>query len=102
MEEPPDEPRTGAERAAVDEDAERALRRALREFVRRHHPDRGGDPEYFIDGLQRLREQVAAAGPPRPRSADVPVTAYRRGGAHAQALRGLLRKWERRRNPRVR
>jgi hypothetical protein len=31
-------------------------RRAIRQFVRDHHPDRGGDPETFAEGLRRLRE----------------------------------------------
>jgi len=29
-------------------------RRARRAFIREHHPDRGGDPQYFIVGLERL------------------------------------------------
>jgi len=40
----------------------RAQRRA---FIRDHHPDRGGDPDAFIEGLRHL------AGPDRPaRSVD--------------------------------
>lgn len=30
-------------------------RAAYRAFVRDHHPDRGGDPEFFVAGLARLR-----------------------------------------------
>lgn len=32
-------------------DAEQERRRARRDFVRRHHPDRGGDAERFRRGL---------------------------------------------------
>jgi hypothetical protein len=39
----------------------REERAAYRAFVRDHHPDRGGDPESFVDGLARLR--AARAGP---------------------------------------
>ena len=35
-------------------DDERARRRARREFVRGHHPDRGGDPAVFVAGLAAL------------------------------------------------
>ena len=35
-----------------------------REFVRRHHPDRGGDPAVFVAGLRELDTQ---AGSFRPR-----------------------------------
>jgi hypothetical protein len=35
-------------------DDERARRRARREFVRGHHPDRGGDPAVFAAGLAAL------------------------------------------------
>jgi hypothetical protein len=31
-------------------------RAAYRAFVREHHPDRGGDPDAFIAGLARFRE----------------------------------------------
>ena len=29
-------------------------KRRRREFIRAHHPDRGGDPEVFMAGLRRL------------------------------------------------
>jgi hypothetical protein len=40
-------------------------RAAFRAFVRAHHPDRGGDPERFVEGLDRLRavDEAAAADP---------------------------------------
>lgn len=34
-------------------------RAAFRAFVRDHHPDRGGDPEVFKDGLARYRALAA-------------------------------------------
>jgi len=30
------------------------VRHARRAFILEHHPDRGGDPQYFIVGLERL------------------------------------------------
>jgi hypothetical protein len=35
-------------------DAEQRHRRARREFIRRHHPDRGGDSAEFVAGLAEL------------------------------------------------
>lgn len=42
-------------------DAERANRAARREFIRRSHPDRGGDPALFVDGLARFDTQHPGA-----------------------------------------
>jgi hypothetical protein len=28
-----------------------------REFVKEHHPDRGGDPDAFVAGLESLRDR---------------------------------------------
>ena len=54
--------------------AEEAQRRR-REFIRAHHPDRGGDPAAFIAGLRLLDEEFASPGPePLPR---VVVVAHR-------------------------
>lgn len=36
----------------VDRRAER------RQFIRAHHPDRGGDPEVFVAGLRRFDDQT--------------------------------------------
>ena len=49
-----------------DEEQLRADRRA---FIREHHPDRGGDPDEFIEGLHRLAEP--------PQDPTEPVYAYR-------------------------
>ena len=45
-------------------DDEQSRRRARREFIRTHHPDRGGDPGAFADGLaayDRLPHRAPAA-----------------------------------------
>jgi hypothetical protein len=50
----------------MDEGELQRLRR--REFIRTHHPDRGGDPAAFIAGLRQLQGQPAPPGPvPPPR-----------------------------------
>jgi hypothetical protein len=33
-------------------------RRARRAFIRAYHPDRGGNTQYFIAGLERLSRQL--------------------------------------------
>ncbi|MER7078402.1 hypothetical protein SAMN02982929_04815 [Saccharopolyspora kobensis] len=78
---------------AVQQDPE--TRRAIRAFVRAHHPDVGGDPEAFAAGLAELR-----AGRDR---CDAPVVVVHR----PRGIRGLVRRfrdWRARRNrpPRVR
>jgi hypothetical protein len=45
-------------------DDEQSRRRARREFIRAHHPDRGGDPDAFAAGLaafDRLAPRAPAA-----------------------------------------
>ena len=44
-----------------------------REFVRRHHPDSGGDPAVFIAGLREFDTQ---AGSSRPRVVAIPDRAW--------------------------
>lgn len=85
-----------------------ADRRAFREFVRTHHPDRGGDPAAFLAGLARYDRGAVprratgelAADDPR---LDAPIVVVR----HKAGPLGLLdlagrryRRW--RRPPRVR
>jgi hypothetical protein len=55
-----------------------------REFVRRHHPDRGGDPAVFIAGLRELDTQ---AGSSRPR-----VVAIRHRAWPVTLIRTLIRR----------
>lgn len=46
-------------------------RAAYRAFVREHHPDRGGDPEFFVTGLARFRTGESSPGAnPSDRAAD--------------------------------
>jgi hypothetical protein len=42
------------------------VRRLRREFVLAHHPDHGGDPVVFMDGLARLNAELRMVqAPPR-------------------------------------
>ncbi|GGS50275.1 MULTISPECIES: hypothetical protein [Actinokineospora] len=72
-------------------------RAEYREFIRRNHPDRGGDPEAFAAGLAELRAR-------RDARFDAPVV----GGADPpRGVRGAarrVRRWYTRRfrKPRVR
>lgn len=43
-------------------EGEQSRRRVRREFIRAHHPDRGGDPAAFAAGLADL-DQFAAGAP---------------------------------------
>jgi hypothetical protein len=61
-----------------DEDQAEAGRRR-REFIRAHHPDRGGDTETFIAGLRGFEnghgdgaQEHAGAGAPPPRVTIIP------------------------------
>jgi hypothetical protein len=69
-----------------------ARRQAIRQFVREHHPDRGGDPETFIAGLRELR---SGRGPQAP---EMVVQVHRR----RRGVVGLLDDWTRRRRTRRR
>ncbi|MDT7725067.1 MAG: hypothetical protein QOI21_1643 [Actinomycetota bacterium] len=73
---------------------EEAARAAYRAFVRKHHPDVGGDPDEFIAGLEKLRR----TGPPEDRF-DAPVMFV----VNPKGIVGRVRRWRdrRRRPPRV-
>ena len=60
----------------VPEPAEPSVdeRRRRRAFALAHHPDRGGDPETFITGL----DAVGKAGEARPDDSDQAPSVYRR------------------------
>ncbi|SFQ60268.1 hypothetical protein SAMN05421810_110153 [Amycolatopsis arida] len=77
-------------------------RAAFREFVRRHHPDVGGDPEEFVAGLTRFRRDSAAPQSDVDRY-DAPVSFVQRAGGVAGMVE-VVRRWRRRRRepPRVR
>jgi hypothetical protein len=47
-------------------DEAREQRRIMRAYVRRHHPDVGGDPAAFAAGLTVLRAELRLAGRPAP------------------------------------
>ena len=68
---------------------DRQARLARREFVRRHHPDRGGDPDVFQAGLTAFANPGPGAG----------VTAVRRQGPLREVVLGLVRRWRRRHAP---
>lgn len=73
---------------------ERDYRRRRRDYVRRNHPDRGGDPAAFIAGLLALdRERRDAENPPRV--VVVPTRPWPQRAWH-----GALRIVVRRRRPR--
>jgi hypothetical protein len=51
----------------MDEPERRAMRRERRRFIREHHPDRGGDPDDFIVGLNRFSAEYDLRAWPLPR-----------------------------------
>lgn len=61
-----------------------AHRRAIRRFVQEHHPDRGGNPEAFAEGLRRLREG-------RPVTTAITVEVHRSHGPIATLSRSYQR-----------
>jgi hypothetical protein len=65
-------------------DEEREQRRLVRAYVRRHHPDVGGDPAAFAAGLTALRAEIGHDG--RPAGADRVIVVRSRG------LRAWLRR----------
>lgn len=80
---------------AADEDA--VQRRAYREFVRTHHPDRGGDPDVFRTGLEHHRRRVAIrADDPR---LNAPIVVLRRDRGPKRLVGAAVRAWERHRRP---
>ena len=41
--------------------------RRRRDFIRAHHPDRGGDPDMFAEGLRSFGTEHERSRQPRPR-----------------------------------
>jgi hypothetical protein len=58
-------------------DEARERRRLERAYVRRHHPDVGGDPAAFAAGLTALRAELGHAG--RPAGVDRVIVVRSRG-----------------------
>jgi len=84
-----------------DKDSDRRTRHEYRAWVRTHHPDNGGDPDFFAAELPAWQQRLAGrASEGRPMAATVTVTVFRtRHGFW------VLERWWRRRNrpvPRVR
>ncbi|MDQ2811875.1 MAG: hypothetical protein M3Z75_08350 [Actinomycetota bacterium] len=50
----------------MEEDQVHRAQRRRRDFIRTHHPDRGGDPDAFIEGLQALGADPGAGREPLP------------------------------------
>jgi hypothetical protein len=71
---------------------EQSWRQARREFIRTHHPDRGGDPAAFAAGLAAYDRLPAEE--PVTRVVIVPDTPWL-----VTLLRPLLRRMGRRRSP---
>lgn len=62
--------------------------RRRREFIRAHHPDRGGDPDVFMAGLRSFAAEPEPAGlEPLPR---VVVVAHR--AWHTRLMTALARR----------
>ncbi|GAA2434633.1 hypothetical protein GCM10010191_56430 [Actinomadura vinacea] len=66
-------------------------RAVFRAWVRTHHPDVGGDPGEFAEGLRRMRASRQRASRPRAHPAPVVVGRHRRGPI------GRLIRWRARR-----
>ncbi|MFB9908356.1 hypothetical protein [Allokutzneria oryzae] len=75
---------------------------AIRDFVRANHPDVGGDPDVFIEGLARLRAELAGSTDQHRPAADEVVFVDRRSGVRGLVRRALRWRARRRRPPRVR
>lgn len=77
-----------------DRAAEAEQRRRIREFVRENHPDRGGDPHRFAEGLAALR-----AGRGLPASPADRVTVHHRRRGPGVFVDWAQRRWTAHRRP---
>jgi hypothetical protein len=75
-------------------DNEQSRRRARREFIRAHHPDRGGDPDAFAAGLAAYDQHAPRAPanrivvvPDTPMLVSLLTAVLRRMGWHRPAPR---------------
>ncbi len=81
-------------------DQERA---AFRAFVREHHPDRGGDPDFFVAGLARFGAAGtdSGTGADDDRRFDAPIEVVGPLPLPVRVGVALIRTWRRRRQHRV-
>jgi hypothetical protein len=84
------------QRAAVEQ---RERRRELRAYVRRHHPDVGGDPAAFAAGLAALRTGLHAGPITTARTGPARVIVVRSRGPRAWLRRLLAPRPAQRRRP---
>jgi hypothetical protein len=79
-------------------------RAAYRAFVRDHHPDRGGDPEAFVEGLERFRSTAPPPADAAPDDArfDAPIEVVTPLPAPVRVAVALIRTWRWHRDRRVR
>ena len=74
----------------------RLLRRRLAEFAKEHHPDRGGDAAFYIEGVRRLQAALAQAASARGQRAGPEVSfvtgRQRRRRTLARRIRRLRRR----------
>lgn len=74
------------------------VRAELRAFVRTHHPDVGGDPAAFREGLAAFRARQAPGGDDDPRlDAPIVVVSDRRLARLGRMGRRLARRYDPRR-----
>jgi hypothetical protein len=73
----------------MNETQAREIRRRRRDFIRAHHPDRGGDPDLFIVGLGAFDTGLEQDPRPLPKVVVVKRRAWliRLASAAAQRLR---------------
>jgi hypothetical protein len=77
-------------------DAEKRRRVARREFIRGHHPDRGGDPDDFVAGLAALDGAETAPTPqPAPAAMPPPRVVFEDQPWPRSAVTALLRRLRR-------
>jgi len=73
----------------------REARAAFREFVRTHHPDRGGDPVAFRAGLEFYGRAIA----PKRRVASASITVHHRRRGLGVFVDAAVLRWRRHRRP---
>jgi hypothetical protein len=80
----------------MSDDSEAAARAAFRAFVRAHHPDVGGDPDFFAAGVAELRATQRRAASEQDDHYDAPIIYV----GKARGFRGWVRRFRERRSRR--